>query len=407
MKGKLLFAQSGGPSSVINASACGIIQRAMTNENVEGVLAGIYGIEGILSNNIADVSQYDMAEIEALKYTPASAFGSCRHKMPDWKQDATLYEQLVAVFKQHNIRFFVYIGGNDSMDTCNKIALYMQSINYTCSVIGVPKTVDNDLMFTDHCPGFGSSAKFVATMCHEIAIDTAVYKKGRITLVEVMGRHAGWLTAASALATVHGAGPDLIYMPEHPFDMDSMVADAKCILEKQGHCLVAVSEGIKYANGKYVSESTPTGNDAFAHSQLGGVAQYLANELSNNYNVPTRAIELSLPQRCAGHIASATDSREAYEAGAYGVDLVCSGLTNHMVSFNRTSNKPYNIQLEPMCLDNIANAVKYMPREFINDKGNNVTDKLIEYALPLIQGENQVPYENGLPRYSNITPHSK
>lgn len=406
-KGALIFAQSGGPTAVINASACGVIQTALQQSNISKVYCAKFGIEGVLSEDFIDMSKVQSSEIELLRYTPASAFGSCRHKLPSLDGDKTEYNKLLEVFRKYNVRYFIYNGGNDSMDTCNKVAKFLQANDYACAVIGVPKTIDNDLTATDHCPGYGSAAKYIATTCHEIALDTAVYKKGRVTIVEIMGRDAGWLTASSAIATVHGAGPDLIYLPERPFDIEQFCDDCIAVLKRKGHCLVAVSEGIRDKNNSYIATATNQSADGFQHTQLGGVASYLAQYITTKYNTKARAIELSLPQRCAGHITSKTDTDEAYNAGVKAVQCAVSGQSNCMVLLQRTSNAPYTVALDTANLDNIANAVKALPDEYINAHGNNVTPKFIEYVLPLIQGENSIRFENGLPRYSKISPDSK
>ncbi|MCM1043581.1 MAG: 6-phosphofructokinase [Corallococcus sp.] len=406
LKGALIFAQSGGPTAVINASACGVFQEAQKHDCITNIYAAKYGIDGVLNEDFIDINKVASKEIDLLRFTPASAFGSCRHKLPSIESNGYEYQRLLEVFKKYNVRFFIYNGGNDSMDTCNKIAKFMLEHNYECHVIGVPKTIDNDLLSTDHCPGFASAAKYVATTCHEIALDTAVYQKGRVTIVEIMGRDAGWLTASSALATKHGAGPDLIYLPERNFDIDAFAKKCNQVLEERGHCLVALSEGIRNSDGWYISAlALNNAADSFHHLQLGGAANFLAIRLTNAYGIKTRAVELSLSQRCAGHLTSKTDTDEAYLAGAKAVQTAVNGLTNRMVVFNRLSNNPYELEITTADLDGIANAVKHMPDYFINEEGDFVTDAFIDYVNPLIQGENEILYENGLPRYSKINPH--
>ena len=408
VKGTLIFAQSGGPTAVINASACGVFQEAKKHPCVTGIFAARYGIDGILNEDFFDVDEIDEKEMERLRVTPASAFGSCRHKLPSPDQNGQEYQRLLEVFKKHNVRFFIYNGGNDSMDTCNKIAKYLRKQNYECYVIGVPKTVDNDLTRTDHCPGFGSAAKYVATACHEIALDTAVYAKGRVTIVEIMGRDAGWLTASSALSTLHGAGPDLIFLPETPFDIDDFANKCQAICQQKGHCLVAVSEGIRNGDGMYISSLAFNNQlDGFDHVQLSGVANFLAVRLADTYGIKTRAVEISLLQRCAGHLASKTDADEAYIAGVKAVEYATAGNTGKMVVFNRLSNEPYKVEITTADLDDIANAVRLVPDFFIDREHNVVTDAFIEYLKPLIVGENRVQFENGLPLYSKITPTFK
>ncbi|MBO5223483.1 MAG: 6-phosphofructokinase [Clostridia bacterium] len=397
----LLYAQSGGPTSVINASAYGVITEAK-KRGIKTYVA-LNGIEGLLKGSISDIDNESDQEIEKLRYTPASAFGSCRVKLPIHTQDKTQYEKILEIFKKLNIHYFVYNGGNDSMNTCSKIADFMQESGYECYVCGVPKTIDNDLLCTDHCPGYGSAAKFIATACSEIALDTNVYAHGRITVVEIMGRDAGWLTASSALASAYGTGPDLIYLPERPFDIEDFCVKCKNVYMKKHSCLVAVSEGIRDVNGKYIcSYATEEKKDMFNNTQLGGVGIYLANLLTQKTGIKTRAIELSLMQRCAAHIASLTDNEEAVLAGRKAVEAVSDGITNKMVTFKRESNSPYKMtcSLSPLC--DVAHGTQSMPDEFIGKDCCSVTDKFIAYATPLIMGEVNIKYENGLPVFASL-----
>jgi 6-phosphofructokinase 1 len=398
LKGTLIFAQSGGPTAVINASAAGVFTEALKNAEISRVLGAKYGIDGVLAEDFVDISTLSEEDLQLLRVTPASALGSCRHKLADPAVNDTEYRQLLEIFKKHDVRYFIYNGGNDSMDTCNKISRFLAAEDYTCRVVGVPKTVDNDLVGTDHCPGFGSAAKFIATTCFELAIDTAVYKKGRVTVVEIMGRDAGWLTASAALAGVAGAGVDLIYLPERAFDLAKMADSAKAILQKKGSCLVAVSEGIRDVDGQYIG-ATAAGVDSFGHVQLGGVAYYLAEVLTKEYGLKTRAIELSLPQRCSGHIASKTDNDEAFTAGVEAVRAAARGESGVMVSIRRVAGEEYAVQFVTVDLAEVANGVSVVPSEYISDSGDNVTEEFIQYALPLIQGECNVEFVDGLPRY--------
>lgn len=407
VKGTLIFAQSGGPTAVINASACGVLQEAQKHAEITNVYAARHGIDGVLNEDFFDINKIPAREVELLKYTPASAFGSCRHKLPSLDdKDATEYARLLEVFKKYDVRYFIYNGGNDSMDTCHKIALYMAEQNYECYVVGVPKTVDNDLENTDHCPGFASAAKYVATTCHEIALDSMVYPKGRVTIVEIMGRDAGWLTASTALATMHGAGPDLVYVPERAFDIDAFAKRCNEVLNEKGTCLVAISEGIRTKEGTYICSLAMENQavDSFNHVQLGGASNYLANVLASKYNIKSRAVELSLAQRCASHIASKTDTDEAYIAGQRAVLAALEGKTNQMVVFNRMSSDPYHLDITTAALGDIANAVQSLPDAYINETGDFVTEKFYEYLRPLVVGQNAISYENGLPRYSKIRP---
>lgn len=405
LKGALLFGQSGGPTSVINASAAGVLLEALDNELITEVYAAEHGIKGILEERLFDIRQEERHELELLKHTPASAFGSVRYKLKDPNVDDTDYRRILEVFKKYNIRYFFYNGGNDSMDTCNKVSKFLQKAGYDCKIIGVPKTIDNDLYGTDHCPGFGSAARYVATTMMELYQDTHVYNTGLVTVVEIMGRNAGWLTAASALANLKGCGPDLIYLPEVPFDLDEFVEDVKRVAsQKQGKVIVAISEGIKDKDGKYISEyATSLSRDSFGHAQLGGLAAFLANVINQKLNVKVRPIEFSLLQRCAAHIASKRDVEEAFMAGKMAVKYATSGYTDKMVCFVRDeSSSDYKISYELLDLEKVANVEKKLPLEWIDIKNRNVTNEVIDYILPLIQGELDYPFEDGLPRFARL-----
>ena len=291
----------------------------MSQKNITKVYGAANGIKGVLDENLYEIDREDMDELLLLKNTPSSALGSVRYKLKALEDDDTDYKRILEVFKKYNVRYFFYNGGNDSMDTCNKVSKYLLKEGYECNIIGVPKTIDNDLYGTDHCPGYGSAAKYVATTLMELYLDATVYNKGQITIVEIMGRNAGWLTAASALASYKGYGPDLIYLPEKPFDVDKFIESVREVADKNnGKCIVALSEGIKTADGRYVVEaiaSSSAAKDSFGHTQLGGVAATLANLVSSRIGGKVRAVEFSLMQRCGAHLASATDIEEAYNAG--------------------------------------------------------------------------------------------
>lgn len=406
LKGACIIGQSGGPTSVINASAFGAIRAALDSPAITKVLGAAHGIRGILDDHLYDMSLEDPHELELLKYTPSSALGSCRYKLADFNEDETNYKRILEIFKKYDVRYFFYNGGNDSMDTCNKISKYMQKIGYECRVMGIPKTIDNDLFGTDHCPGFASAAKYIATTCMEIYHDARVYDSGMITVIEVMGRHAGWLTAAAALANAHGAGPDLIYLPEIDFDMDTFLTDVKRIYNENGKCIVAVSEGIHDKNGKFISEygsDTASQKDAFGHSQLGGLAATLADIIKRETGAKVRGIELSLSQRCAAHLASKTDIDEAVLAGKVAVESAVDGITDKMVAFERAcEDGHYVCKTKLLALDQIANAEKKVPRGWINEAGNGIEQAFIDYALPLIQGEPDLPKYNSLPRFAKL-----
>lgn len=403
LKGACLIGQSGGPTSVISASALGCIEAAMANREITNVYGAAHGIKGILQDKIYDLGLEDKEELKLLKYTPSSVLGSCRYKLSDFIVDDTDYKIILDVFKKYNIRYFFYNGGNDSMDTCSKISAYLAQMKYDCRVMGIPKTIDNDLSLTDHCPGYGSAAKYIATSCMEIYRDAKVYDVGSITILEIMGRNAGWLTAASALATYKGAGPDLIYLPEIPFDLADFISQVTEVYEKNGDVIVAVSEGIKDKNGTYISSyfnDLAKSKDAFGHSQMGGLAASLANFVSTKLNSKVRGIEFGIIQRCAAHIASGTDIEESYNAGKVAFEAAFDGATDKMVAFKRCEGKDYLCEIVLVDLIDVANVEKAIPRSWINEAGNGLNQEFIDYALPLIQGETQLPMLDGLPRFA-------
>jgi len=405
LEGACIFGQSGGPTSVINASAAGVIQEALKQDCITAVYGAAHGIKGILEENFYDMSKEDPYELDLLKTTPSSALGSVRYKLKSAEDDETDYKRLVEVFKKYNIRYFFYNGGNDSMDTCNKVSKYMQKVGYECRVMGVPKTIDNDLWGTDHCPGYGSAAKYIATSTMEVYHDARVYDTGMITILEIMGRNAGWLTAASALAAYKGNGPDLIYLPELPFDMDKFLEDTTRIYKENGKVIIAVSEGIKDKDGKYISEygsDMAKTKDSFGHAQLGGLAATLANIVKEKTGAKVRGIEFSLLQRCAAHVGSLADVNEAYLAGQTAVKLAVEGKTDYMVAFERAEGKEYKCNIKLINLTDVANTEKKVPREWINEEGNGIKQGFIDYALPLIQGESKPPIEDGLPRFAKL-----
>ena len=403
LRGACIIGQSGGPTSVINASAYGVIDTALKSGAITQVLGAEHGIKGVLSDRLFDMGQEDPEELRLLKYTPSSALGSCRYKIADPELDDTDYKRILEVFKKHDVRYFFYNGGNDSMDTCNKINQYMQSVGYDCRVMGVPKTIDNDLFGTDHCPGYASAAKYIATSIMEVYQDAHEYDTGMIVVVEIMGRHAGWLAGAAALATAYGAGPDLVYLPEVDFDMDKFLADVDRIYREKGNCMVAVSEGIHYADGTFVSEAKTSATDGFGHAQLGGLASMLADTVKNELGCKVRGIELSLLQRCAAHCASKTDVDESYMSGKAAVENAVAGKTDYMPGFKCTRDENgYKCEIELLPLSEVANTEKKVPREWINEEGNGVTQEFVDYALPLINGENVGPKVSGLPRFANL-----
>ena len=404
--GACIFGQSGGPTSVINASAAGVFIEALKQDKITAVYGAAHGIKGILEEDFYDIGQEDMDELLLLKNTPSSSLGSVRYKLKDPKVDDTDYKRILEVFEKYNIRYFFYNGGNDSMDTCNKVSKYLMKQGYACNVIGVPKTIDNDLYGTDHCPGYGSAAKYVATTLMELNLDAKVYDKGQVAVIEIMGRNAGWLTAAAALANYKNLGADLIYLPEVPFSVDKFLADVKRVMDaNNGKCIACVSEGIRDKDGNFIVEtlSSAKAKDGFGHTQLGGLAIQLSDLVNRTYRVKVRGIEFSLMQRCGAHIASGTDIEEAFNAGRKAVKAACAGKTDKMVAFERDmSSGSYKCKYKLIPVSEAANTEKKVPLEWITPDGTGLTKEYIEYALPLIQGSSKSPLEEGLPRFANL-----
>ncbi len=405
--GSCIVGQSGGPTSVINASVYGVIRTALDDAHITKVYGAAHGIKGVLDDVLYDMGKEAPYELSLLLNTPSSALGSVRYKLKDPDVDDTDYIRILEVFKKYNVRYFFYNGGNDSMDTCNKISKYMQRVGYDCRIMGVPKTIDNDLWGTDHCPGFPSAARYVVSTCMELYLDARVYDTPMICIVEIMGRHAGWLAASSAAATYTGFGPDLIYLPEVDFDVDEFIADVKEIYADSGKVFIAVSEGIHDKTGKliaeYGAENAPM--DSFGHKQLGGLAQTLVNIVKDRIpDVKIRGIEFSLLQRCAAHAASGTDIKESFEAGKVAVEYAVHGITDKMVAFKRNidENGNYSCDMTLVDLTMCANAERKVPREWINARGNGILQPYIDYLLPLLQGDPKVPLQNGLPRFANL-----
>ena len=399
MRGNCVIAQSGGPTAVINSSACGVIQEALKHSEIEGVFAAHNGILGVVNEDFFDLRKESPKTIEGLRTTPAAALGSCRYKLKT-EED---YKKVLDVFVKYNIRYFFYNGGNDSMDTCNKISKFFKKSGYDCNIMGVPKTIDNDLNATDHSPGYASAAKYVATTLMELYHDATVYDAPQVTIVEIMGRNAGWLTAAAALAQSKGQGPDLIYLPEVPFDFDDFFVHVQRVLAEKGKCIVAVSEGVKTADGKYIPELfNDLRKDAFGHVQLGGTAQVLAEEVGKRTKVKVRAIEFSLLQRSSAHLASKVDVEEAYLSGKKAVKAAIRGTTDKMVGFKRVSNNPYKIKYVLLPLKLAANTEQTVPLEWILPDGKGMTQEYLDYAFPLIQGESKAKLVDGLPHFARL-----
>lgn len=402
----VMVAQSGGPTVAINASLSGVIRGVMESDSYDTVYGAVNGILGILNNefiNLTDLIQGHPEYLDRLETTPAMYLGSCRHKLPDYLDDDSSYVFIFKQFELYNVGAFFYIGGNDSMDTVLKLSDYGKRIGSDVRIIGIPKTIDNDLCETDHTPGFGSAAKYIASSILEIAHDTFIYAVKSVTIVEIMGRDAGWLTAAAALArNEYNTAPHLIYLPEVPFDKEDFLLDVKRLLFERNNVIIAVSEGIRDASGNYISASEKS-VDTFGHSQLSGAGKALEFLIKEKLGVKVRSVEVNVLQRCAAHLASQTDLSESVSLGKKAVALSEEGVTASMVTMNRVSNDPYTIEYGYAEIRNIANEAKTVPLEWINDAGNNVTDELISYLTPLIQGESKVHYENGLPVYMNVS----
>ena len=404
-KGNCIIGQSGGPTVAINASLSGVLQGIIESDAYNSVYGMVHGIEGLLQGSYLNLSeQFKTKEsLDKLAITPSMYLGSCRFKLPHYEVAPEIYEILFNFFTSNDIRTVFYIGGNDSMDTVVKLSSYAKANNLSINIIGVPKTIDNDLPMTDHTPGFGSAAKFVATTMLEIAHDTYIYNIPSVTIVEIMGRNAGWLTASSALArTSYSNAPDLIYLPEAPFCLDSFVEDVKRIQQQRKNVIVAVSEGIKDKDGNYIS-ATSTAVDAFGHKQLCGAGKTLENYLKDKLGCKVRSVELNVLQRSASHIASKTDIDESIMIGKAAVKSALEGKTAQMVCYHRMSNDPYYVDVVSHAIEDIANKEKVVPRMWINEAGNDVTEDMLTYLRPLIEGETVMGYVNGVPVYCDIT----
>lgn len=409
MKGNLIYGQSGGPTAVINSTAAGVFLEALKHEDkIEKVYAAGHGIVGILEEEIYDIGKEDEEDLLLLKQTPSSALGSCRYKLADVEEEDEDYFRILDVFRKYNIRYFLYNGGNDSMDTCSKISKFLAEHDYPCQVIGVPKTIDNDLCGTDHCPGYGSAARYIAVTMREIYKDSVVYDRPQVTVVEIMGRHAGWLTAASALASYKGAGPDLIYLPEVTFDLKRALADIKNVFERKGKVLICLSEGVQTAEGKFLHELTSDNisTDAFGHKQLGGAAASFGALIKDQMPAKVRSIELSLMQRAAAHLASKLDLEESFFAGQEAVRAALAGKSDIMIGFSRPETGEYKTQIINVPLSEAANDEKTIPLSWIQNDGNGVKQEFLDYAFPLIQGAPQILLdEDAMPRYAELKFH--
>ena len=402
MKKNCIIGQSGGPTAVINASLCGAAQCAMASEEIGVVYGALHGILGVLNRQLIQMDQVltDQRAAHMLCTTPAAYLGSCRYKLPEG--DDPVYETIFQVFKEYNIGYFFYIGGNDSMDTVWKLDRYAKAHGHDIRILGIPKTIDNDLLDTDHTPGFGSAAKYIASTVRTIGLDSAVYAVKSVTIVEIMGRNAGWLTAASALARGDGcSAPHLIYLPEVPFSNEQFIRDIlSCNQRGIQNVIVAVSEGIRYEDGSYVCESMSSGQvDIFGHKYLSGTGKVLEQLVTARLGHKSRGIELSIPQRSAAFLASATDVAEAHQIGEEAVKAALSGASGRVMVFHRISDAPYQVEILSKEIEQIANGERMVPRSWIHPDGNDVTQEFLSYALPLIQGESYPVYHQGVAQY--------
>ena len=395
----IAVAQSGGPTCAINASFVGVYEEAVKHAEIDTVFGSVNGIEGIINGNLIDLKKSPLSaeDLDMICQTPSTVLGSCRYKLPA-DENSDVYEKILNCFVKNDIGCFFYIGGNDSMDTVAKLSKYFSERGHNIRVIGVPKTIDNDLLYTDHTPGFGSAAKYVATSLREIVRDSEVYDLSSVTIVEIMGRHAGWLTASSCvLHSLGEAAPHLIYVPEAEFSMRKFLNDVNEARQKYQSVMIAVSEGMKISPEEFGSSAVSERTDAFGHQYLGGIGKILENITRNEFGCKVRSIELNVLQRCASHIASLTDLQESRAIGSAAVQHALNGESGKMMCFSRVSDKPYKVEITTADAHLIANSEKFLPKEWLNEEQNNITDAALDYFLPLIEGEPALKYENGLP----------
>ena len=397
----IAVAQSGGPTCAINASLVGVFRESLKEPTIDAIFGSINGVEGIIHDHLIDLKTMILTneDMELLRQTPSTVLGSCRYKLPDWQEDDAVYQQIVHCLKRRQIGAFFYIGGNDSMDTVQKLSSYFREKKLDIKVIGIPKTIDNDLCITDHTPGFGSAAKYVATTMQEIVRDSSVYSMPSITIVEIMGRHAGWLTASSAVLHAYGdPAPHLVYVPESHFSEKKFLRDVEQEMAKHKAVIVAVSEGVA------VPEGVQSGAvDNFGHKYLSGIGKYLEQLVREQIGCKVRSIELNVMQRCSSHLCSKTDIDESEQIGAAGVQCALNGETGRVMVFRRIHDMPYTVVMEPADASQIANREKFLPREFLTPAGNNISDKAMPYFLPLIQGELNLQMHGGIPKHFTIT----
>jgi ATP-dependent phosphofructokinase / diphosphate-dependent phosphofructokinase len=399
-----IIAQSGGPTSVINSSVVGLLHANKDLGSFDKVFAGLNGIEGILNGNIIELSSFSEDEINAFRYTPSSGLGSCRYKMKNLEESSEEYDKLLDILKVNNIEAFFYVGGNDSMDTIAKLGKYAKQTGIDIKFIGIPKTIDNDLMYTDHTPGFGSAAKFIATTVLETYLDSSVYINNGIFILETMGRDTGWLAASSCIARLNGESvADFIYLPEVAFSTEQFLLDVRKKFKEKNKVFIVVSEGLRNSDGKFITEVEKQAHDKFGHAQLGGVGSYLKNLIIQaGITSRVKSLELGVLQRCAIHCASDIDLEEAFEAGYSALKFALDGNSGYMVGIKRESNSPYKSSHFLVEADKIANNVKYFPKELINDEGNHIKEEALEYFLPLISGTPSLVLDNHLPKFKTV-----
>ena len=408
LNGNAVVGQSGGPTTAINATLSGVIKGAYKCGCIDKIYGMFNGIDGLLSESLClfnNILEND-TDFNILENTPAAVLGSCRRKLPDAEKDEAVYVGIFNILEKYNIKYFFYIGGNDSMDTVVKLSEYAAKHNYEIYIIGVPKTIDNDLPITDHTPGYGSAAKYIAASMQEIIRDCNVYNLKSVTIVEIMGRDAGWLTAAAALPRIingNGVAPDLVYLPEKAFDTAQFVTDVTNAFERHSNVVIAVSEGIRDSEGNYLGAAGYKGLDVFGHANLSGAGRYLEMLVHEKIGCKVRSVELNVLQRCAAHIASKTDIDESVEIGMAAVKAACNGMTGMMMYYKRVSDEPYTIEIDTVDIKLIANLVKSVPDEFITNDNNNVTDECLKYIKPLVYGEVNPLYKDGLPVHMILT----
>lgn len=402
LTGNAVIGQSGGPTAAINATLAGVVKGAMEHNEIKEIFGAKHGIVGIMNEDFVNMREILQTEDDfyTLECTPAAALGSCRHKLPP-PEETEVYEKIFSVFKKHDIRYVFLIGGNDSMDTVAKLSAYAEISDYEIRIIGVPKTIDNDLELTDHTPGFGSAAKYVATAVSEIARDCSVYIVPAVTIVEIMGRDAGWLAASAAIPRLYGQSTaDLVYLPEAPFDYDCFIDDITELQKTKPNIVVAVSEGIKDEYGRYVGDGTQSGLiDNFGHKYLAGAGKILENYVRRRIGCKVRSIELSLPQRCSGHLLSKCDIDESILVGKEAVSLATKGESGIIPIFKRENSDEYKVRIVPVPVEAVANKIRKVDTKYINERSNNVSDDFLRFLAPLIEGEIEIPKIHGVPKH--------